>query len=184
MCVVTGVIAVAAIAPNLLHVVGKMSRYGYENVDRKKRFENRTKDLVKSIYYLKRYKYVQLAQEGDEFIMKVTKKGEDKIRRMNFKTLQVPRTARFFKHWWFVLADVPSKPYRHQADLFREKLKQMDFYPLQRTVWVFPFNPIDQVEFISVYYGIEQFVTVLEAAKVDRDDEEKLNKFFKEKEVF
>jgi len=115
--------------------------------------------------------------------MKITKKGEDKVRRLNFENLTIPQTSRLRKHWWFVLADIPSNPYRRRADLFREKLKLMNFYPLQRTVWVYPYKPTDQIEFVAVYYEIENFVTVAEAAKLDADDEEKLNQFFKDKSI-
>ena len=38
--------------------------------------------------------------------------------------------------WRLALADIPSNPYRPNADQFREKVKRMGLYPLQRTVWV------------------------------------------------
>ena len=183
LAAVAGVVAIAAIAPNLLNAIGKIAKYSYHGIDRKERFQKRQKVLVRSFYYLKRYGYVQLMKEGDEYVMTVTKKGQEKIWRMNFDYLEIPRDSRWRKHWWVVLADIPSKEYRHHADLFREKLQTMNFYPLQRTVWVYPYNPIDQVEFISVYYGIEQFVTVMEISKLNPDDEEKLTKFFKAAEL-
>ncbi|OGE74351.1 MAG: hypothetical protein A3I07_02790 [Candidatus Doudnabacteria bacterium RIFCSPLOWO2_02_FULL_42_9] len=181
--ILAGTVAIAVIAPNLLSALGKIQRYGYSGYDRKQRFEKRQKDIVKSFYYLKRYGYIQLMREGEDYVMKITKKGEDKVRRLNFENLTIPQTSRLRKHWWFVLADIPSNPYRRRADLFREKLKLMNFYPLQRTVWVYPYKPTDQIEFVAVYYEIENFVTVAEAAKLDADDEEKLNQFFKDKSI-
>jgi DNA-binding transcriptional regulator PaaX len=98
---------------------------------------------------------------------------------MSFDHLSITRPKVWNRHWWVVLADIPSKDFRVQADMFRKKLKNMEFYPLQRTVWIHPFDPRDEIDFVSVHYGIERFVTVLEATTLHADDRERLEKYFK-----
>ncbi len=73
----------------------------------------------------------------------------------------------------------PHKKYRQGADLLRRKLKQLGFYPLQRSLWFYPYNPVEEIEYISNYFGIGQFVTIMEICKLDIQDAKKLEKYFK-----
>lgn len=59
----------------------------------------------------------------------------------------------------------------------------MGFFPLQRTLWFYPYDPRSEVEFIITYYGIERFVTVMEIYRLDKDDESKMLSHFKELKI-
>lgn len=54
----------------------------------------------------------------------------------------------------------------------------MKFYPLQRTLWLYPYDPRLEIEFLIQHYGIERFVTVMEVNRLDRDDERVLKAYF------
>jgi hypothetical protein len=175
---VAGIVTVATVAPNALQLINKLpwAKKTYRNLLSKNR--DQKKAIARAFYYIKQKSYVNLVAKGSDVQIKITSKGRKKIKLMNFNSLTVPK-AKWDGKWWFVLADIPTKEYKHSADLLREKFKAMHFYPLQRTVWVYPSDPRDEVDFISSYYGIERFVTVLQASVVDFDDEKKLKSYFK-----
>jgi hypothetical protein len=77
-----------------------------------------------------------------------------------------------------VAADIPTKDHRQGADLLRRKLKQMGFYPLQRSLWFYPFDPRPEIEFICREFGVANFVTVMEINRLDVQDEKLLKKHF------
>lgn len=173
-----GLLTVAAVAPKALQLINKLSwaRKTYRGSASKKR--DQKKAIARGFYYIKNNSYVKLISKGENTEIKITAKGRKKIRLMNFKSLAV-RKSKWDGKWWFVLADIPTKEFRRSADLLREKFKAMHFYPLQRTVWVYPYDPRDEVDFISSYYRIDRFVTVLQASVVDADDKSKLTRYFK-----
>lgn len=179
----SGIVLLSAVAPNVFSALDKAPwrRKTYRRWDSRRSDQQRR--IAKSIYYLKAKGYVQLAPEGRDFKLKITQKGRKKIRMMQFKSLSVPAGKKWDGHWWLVLADVPSDPYRSCADSFRKKIRSMGFYPLQRTVWVYPFDPRDEVDFISSYFKINPFVTVMEAVSLDPEDERKLRDNFKERAI-
>ena len=76
------------------------------------------------------------------------------------------------------MADIPSKTHRIAADMLRHKLKKIGFYPLQRTVWVHPYNPTKELNELTEYYDLGKFVTILEAKRIDAEDEKKLLNYF------
>ena len=171
-----GVIAIAAAAPNIFAAVDKVYR---QAKGKKHSFKEKRAKTAQAFYYLKKQGLIQIKPNKNGLLARITPKGRDKIRKLNLDTLRVKRPKHWDGKWWLVAADIPTKEYRWAADLFRDKIKQMQFYPLQRTLWLYPYNPISEVEFVSQYFGIARFVTVMEINRLDRDDEEKLLKFFK-----
>lgn len=177
--IVAGTVALTVLAPNIFQYLDKMpwARRTYRSRDTRRQDQQRK--ITKTLYYLKKKGYVELVPHGEDFLIKIAKKGRNKVRQMQFSALQVPSPKVWNHHWWIVLADIPSKDYRRQADFFRDKLKKMNFYPLQRTVWVYPFDPRDEVDLVAAYYGVERFLTVMEVAGLDAEDREVLTKYFR-----
>ena len=173
---VAGVIAVAAVAPNVFQILGKSRRF------RSKNHRQRRKQVAKSFYYLKRSGYIEWDQVGKDLMLKLTEKGRDKVDKLNFQTLQINQPKNWDGCWWLVLADVP-KDSRRQEDLLRVKLKSMGFCPFHRSVWVYPHNPCIEVEIVSNFYQIERFVTTMRVDKVEKSDKAALIDFFRNKGI-
>ena len=181
--VMAGAVTIAAIAPNLFQLLDKVpwrkKTYSKWNTKR----DDQRKKIAKTFYYLKNKGFVTLEPNGEDFILKITGKGQKQIDKMQFRFMQIKRSKKWNGHWWLALADIPSDPYRSNADLFRQKVKKMGLYPLQRTVWVYPYDPREEVGFASAYYKVERFVTVMEVVSLDSEDLKKLKEHFKEKGI-
>mgnify|MGYP001573153774 CR=1 FL=1 len=175
---ILGTLALAVVAPNIFQALDKMpwAKRTYRSRDFRRRDQRRK--IVQSLYYLKRRGYVELIPDGEDFKMKITQRGRKKIKKMSFANLEIKTDKSWNGHWWVIVSDVP-KELRHRADYFREKLKSMKLYPLQRTVWVFPFDPRDEVDFISTYYGVGRYATTMEVIKLDPSDEQLLREYFR-----
>ncbi len=172
-----GAVALAVMAPNAGRLLGQVgpNRSFIQSKERRTAYKHQ---VLKSLYYLKQRGDIELIQQGNDYLMKITQKGRKKIQKMRLGTLAIKRPSFWKGRWWLVLADIPSKPFRSRADLFRNKLKELQFYPLQRTVWVYPFDPRDEVDFISAFYNLERFVTCMEVSKMDPSDEKLVYDFF------
>ena len=181
--IIAGTIALTVLAPNIFQVLDKMpwAKRTYRNRDTKSK--DQQKKIAKSFYYIKQKGYVRLIPEGDDFKVKITRQGRKRMEKMRFNNLQIKKLNKWDSHWWLIIADVPSKDFRRQEDYFREKLKEMKFYPLQRTVWMFPFDPRDEIDFVSAYYHIDRFVTVMEVIRMDPEDEKNARAYFKDQQV-
>lgn len=167
-----GMLTLAAVAPNALGLLQYIPRHKH----RPRREREQT--LVRTVYYLKNRGYITLEPADDDFKMKITQKGRRKTIRLNFEQLRIPLPSRWDGKWWITIADVPIED-RYQADCLRNKFKRLGFYPLQRTVWVYPFDPRDEVDFVSVYYRVDRFLTVMRVDQFDPGDQAELLVFFK-----
>lgn len=177
-----GIVTIAAIAPNLFQVLPifyKKRGYRHRPTD-----EEIRQKLSKSFYYLKRSGYIRMKMEKGELKMWLTSLGKKKTTKLNFQRLIVARPKHWNRKWWQVAADIPTEDYKNAADMLRWKLKEMKFYPLQRTLWLYPFDPRKELDLIIRHYGIEKFVTVMEINRLDKSDERMVKSYFHKHNIF
>jgi len=174
---VAGIVSLAAIAPNALQLIDKAAwvRKTYKNRLSKRKEQNRK--LSQTFYYLKSNGYIQMEPAKDGFIVKITAKGREKTLQLNFQSMGLPKTKQWDKKWWVILSDIPTD-LRSQSDLFRKKIKSLGMMTLQRSVWIYPFDPRDEIAFVAKYYGLENYVTYIKAETLDQEDERAAKHFF------
>ncbi len=177
---IAGFVSIALVAPNLFSVLGKIAKFKSKYRTR----EERANQTSRIFYYLKRRGYICFKESKTQgFWVRLTAKGKKVYKELSYETLKIPKPKKWDKKWWQVAADIPTKEFRRAADLFRLKIKQMHLYPLQRSLWFYPYDPRKEIEFIIKYFRIESFVTVMEINRLDLDDEKVLKKYFKKLHV-
>ena len=124
-----------------------------------------------------------MKQTPNDFFISLTKLGKKRLQKMNYVNLTIEKHLSWDGKWWQIAADIPTKKYKWAADLFREKLIKMKFFPLQRTLWLYPFDPRKEIEFIIQHFGIERFVTLMEICRLDKDDERRMKRFFENEAI-
>jgi len=173
-----GLLTVTAIAPNALQVIRhakRVRRFFRSSLTKK---QDQQRKLADSFYYLKSQGYIDLKKTEKGITVLITDKGRIRVDKINFEALTIRRQESWNKKWWVILADIPSKEFKIQADMFRRKVKSMNFYPLQRTVWVYPHDPRNEIAFLSSHFNIDRFVTVIEVSLLEKSDELVLKKYF------
>ena len=174
---ILGLASVSVIAPNAPQLINKV-KWGsntYRSLASKKR--DQKNKIAQTFHYLKRNGLVELIPNKDDYLMKITKKGQEKLIEMNLRTLSIKKPKKWDFSWWIIIADIPTE-LRSQAHSFREKIKELGLYTLQKSVWVFPFDPRDEINFIAKLNELDQYITTFKASELESEDEIKLKKFF------
>ena len=154
-----------------------IERLFYDKNGRKLLRKDSEAKAIRTVYYLRTKKFIRLRWAGDDFIVFLTKLGRKKIQNINFNNLTVPKQKHWNGKWWLIAADIPTKKHKRGADLLRNKLKEMIFFPLQRTLWLYPYDPREEIQYVASHYQIAHYVTAMEINRLDIDDEKKLKKF-------
>lgn len=175
-----GVISLSAVAPNMFLALGAFGRL--VKASRRNGHSGREK-LAEIVYYLKKSSQIHIRPTQNDVIVTLTKKGKSRIAKANLGAIRIAKPEKWPGTWWQVAADIPTKKYRLAADAFRRRLISMGFYPLQRTLWFYPYNPKCEVQTLLTHYNLGRFVTVMEIARMDLDDEAKMLKFFRKIKV-
>lgn len=124
----------------------------------------------KSVYYslrnLKNQKLVEISQEGNKTVVRLTKNGQHKLLKYKLDEMRIKKPAKWDKKWRLVIFDVPEK-YRPRRDYLRMKLRELGFYQLQKSVWICPYPCEDEIDFIKEVYEIGPFVRIVTADTID-----------------
>lgn len=172
----TGVLTIALLAPNILQLLAATKKWSKILKTNPRKTHNQ---LVKNFQYLRAKRYVHVGTSSlGEMVISLTTKGWQRYNKLQFDKMRVPKPLVWDKSWWCVAADIPTKQHRIGADLLRYKLKTMNFYALQRTMWFYPYNPSKEINTITKAYNIGHFVTVMKVTQLEREDEKRLRHYF------
>ena len=135
-------------------------------------------DLRKEIRNLYRSKAIDRKENSDgSYTIVLTEKGNVKALTYYLENIKnnINRNSWSGK-WTVVIFDIPEK-LRKGRDLLREKIKEIGFYELQKSVWVFPFDCQDEINYIIEYFDLRKYVRIIMASSID--NELHLKKIFK-----
>ncbi|HXF44462.1 MAG TPA: CRISPR-associated endonuclease Cas2 [Candidatus Paceibacterota bacterium] len=116
----------------------------------------------------------KVLQDGKIEIL-LTKRGKEKLLVYDFDNLKI-KSKRWDGKWRLIVFDIPDD--RKQArDALREKLKKLEFYQIQKSVYLTPYKCEDEIDFIcSVFDLSRNNVLIFEVSKFE--GEEKLKRHF------
>jgi DNA-binding transcriptional regulator PaaX len=141
---------------------------------------NNSKDRYRArraIEALKNQKLINIYEKDDEQVMEITEKGEKRVLKYKFDELKIARPKKWDRRWHIVSFDIPEK-HKRARDALTRQLKEMELYPLQKSVFICPFECRDEMDFISEVFNIRKFIHYFVAKEIDIDDEEYLKKYY------
>lgn len=122
-----------------------------------------------ALWRLKKSRLIIVQEKQDEkFMVELTEKGKRKLREFQFTELTIPKPKEWDRRWRVVIFDIPEKKKRAREAL-REKIKQLNFYQLQESVWVHPYPCEAEIEFICELFDIAPYVNILTATYIKND---------------
>ena len=129
-----------------------------------------------TIKRLKRQKLVEIIHEDDATLVKITKEGKLRALRYKIDKMQVEPQRKWDRMWRVVIFDIPEKEKR-MREIFRDHLKMLGFYQLQKSVWVHAYPCFDEIEFLRELYHVGFNVSYIVAKQIE--DDSALRLYFK-----
>lgn len=117
---------------------------------------------------LKEQKVVEIIKEGEQEIVKLTKKGYTKYLKFKLEELSLKGKAWDGK-WRIVIYDI-SKFKRNQQNAFRYILKYINFLLLQKSVYLTPYPCEEQITYLREYFGIGDEVLLIRADYIENEN--------------
>ena len=128
---------------------------------------NREK-LKKEIRNLYRSKLVSTKQHNDGSLTFVlTHKGKARAITYRFDDIKIKK-ERWDGQWRMVIFDIPED-FRKARDALRSKLKKLGFCELQKSVFVFPYECKDEIDFIVEFFDVREYVRYGVLRSIDND---------------
>ncbi len=125
--------------------------------------------LRRAIRNLYQSKLINEKQNSDGTItMILNAKGKEKALTYNLDEMEIKKPERWDNKWRIVLFDIPEKM-RKIRDAFRHHLNQLGFFEFQKSVFVYPFDCRDEIDYLIEFYNARRFIRFVVAESVDNE---------------
>ena len=164
---VGGLIVASFALPNLPQV---FSLFGIKSA--KDRYR-----MKRAMESLKRQRLIEIYEKGDDEVMEITEKGKKRILKYKFDDMNLVRPKKWDGLWRVISFDIPER-YKRERSALTRKLKDMEIYPLQKSVFVCPFECRDEIDFVGEVLDVRKYVHYFSANEMDEKDEGFLKKYY------
>lgn len=151
-----GFVSLAIVAPGLAAFVAKEIKWG-ERAKLNQRLER-----------LKKRKLINILYKNGQTIVEITEDGRKKALEYKFEEMKVKHSSKWDGRWRLVIFDVANDK-RRQRDRLRDKLKSLGFLILNESVLIYPYDCLDEIEFIRQVFNLGKEVTYLTADRFEGD---------------
>lgn len=128
--------------------------------------KNRINGAVKRLEY---NKFVEIEKHGSKKRIIVTGKGKRYAKEIILDEITIEKPKKWDGLWRVVIFDIPE-PKRYARNALNRKLKELEFYPLQKSTFIFPYKCSEAVHFIRKYFDVEKYVSFLVVKEIEGSD--------------
>ena len=130
----------------------------------KKINERSLRDSIRRLY---KSKMIDFRENQDGTVLTVlTNKGKKQILKYDIDKIEIKKPARWDKLWRLVVFDIPEDKNLGRKAL-AAKLKELGFYPMQKSVFIYPYECKDEIDFITEIFELSPYVRFLRVKDID-----------------
>ncbi len=132
-----------------------------------------TRKQYYAIYNLNRRKFIKTKKIKNKTYLKLTSKGKKEL----IKNLlnKITENKKWNGKWYILIFDIPEKRRRYRVRL-TNTLRNIGFYQLQKSVWVFPYDVLNYLYELMPGFREGDWFEYIEVAKISSSS--KLEKYF------
>src|SRR3989304_8673735 len=116
-------------------------------------------DFLRKIDYCGERGLIETFVENKERYIELTLKGKKILKEVVFNNLKIDIPKRWDGKWRMVIFDIPEEN-KNSRDIVREKLKQIGFLRIQKSVYLFPYECTKEIVFLAERLDIKNNVLI------------------------
>lgn len=125
--------------------------------------------IRQAINHLKKKKLIKTQIKNREFVVALTENGRKEILKFDFDKIKLRKDKKWDGKWRIIMFDIPEVK-KDARDALRQKLNSLGMRQVQKSVFAYPYECKKEIDFISGFYDIPDYILYLEAKIDDLDD--------------
>ena len=126
--------------------------------------ERNLRTAIKNLYKSKLVDYKENTNGTIKIIL--TEMGRSKILKYDLDKIEIKKPSHWDKLWRLVVFDIPEDKNLGRKAL-AAKLKELGFYPMQKSVFIHPYECKNEIDFITEMFELAPYVRFLRVKDVD-----------------
>ncbi len=122
-----------------------------------------------AFYYLKRSGYINIEYRGRQMHISLTETGKRKAGIYKINDLKIQKPKKWDGNWRMLIFDIEDKQ-KMKREALRGKLKELNMFQLQKSVWVYPYNFRKEIVLLRDFFGLTpDEMKIIEAKSIEND---------------
>ncbi|MEK9135109.1 MAG: hypothetical protein AAB451_02315 [Patescibacteria group bacterium] len=158
---ISGAVAIAATSP-----------YFVQNIIKnfKSAGKYQKKKVYDTFYNLRKRGFINFENKNHQIYISLTDKGKKAAGRFQIDDLKINKPKKWDGKWRLVIFDIIQLQ-RLKRDVFRGKLKELGFRPLQKSIWVCPYECKDEIRLLRDFFGLgKKEIRLITADDIEADN--------------
>ena len=126
--------------------------------------ERNLRTAIKNLHKSKLVDYKENTDGTVKIIL--TKVGRSRILKYDLDKIEIKKPSHWDKLWRLVVFDIPEDKNLGRKAL-AAKLKELGFYPMQKSVFIHPYECKNEIDFITEMFELAPYVRFLRVKDVD-----------------
>lgn len=148
-------------SPRQQFKIAKKINRAWQEINRKK--------LQDSIGNLYKSRMIEMKENKDGVIeMTLTDKGKKVVFLYNFEQMKISKMKIWDKKWRIITFDIPER-FKKARNALRDKLQELGFAKYQKSVFIYPYECKNEIDFVIEFFNLRPYVRYIEAENCDDD---------------
>ena len=135
----------------------------------KKYFGKNFSKTRNGFYYLRRCGLIKTEIKNRQIYISLTPEGKKQAGKYQIDDLYIKKPRRWDQKWRLVIFDIANKK-KIVREALRGKLKELGFYKIQKSVWIYPYNCKKEIQLLKDFFNLKtKEITLITAEKIENE---------------
>lgn len=126
--------------------------------------ERALRSAIRKLYQSRLIDYKE--NKDGTIAMTLTSSGKKKVVRFNLDSMKIKKPRYWDRLWRLVIFDIPEEK-RQGRRALAAKLRELGFYPVQKSVFIYPFECKNEIDFITEIFNLRPYVRLFIVKETD-----------------
>jgi len=131
--------------------------------------EYKNRQISNAFYRLRKQGLISIKKINRQIYISLTEEGKKRAGKYQIDDLKIKKPKRWDKKWRIIIFDIPNNS-QIKRESFRGKLKELNFYPLQKSVWIYPYKCQKEIALLREFFSLKkENIRIITAEDIEED---------------
>lgn len=127
------------------------------------------RDISKTLWRLRKARVIEFREDGEKTKIILTELGQKRILRYKLEDMEIKKPRKWDGRWHIVAFDIPENR-KSARNALGQKMKELGLLPFQKSLWIYPYNCKNEVDFIANVFEVGKYVHYIVTHSITNDE--------------